>query len=148
MRFTRSRGASARKVLPVLAQVRREMEHMAKPNLLILVPLTYRRISCRPSLGRMFPWKQPFAVLAGHGNDLPLYSSSTRQIRNTQRIHDTELYKKLRDKPNQSVKIFQLIVMWIESDLDEACRTRTRYSCSSFSTVCTCRLRSSLSNIP
>jgi hypothetical protein len=43
-------------------------------------------VSCRPSLERMFPWKQQFEALVGHGNDLPLYSSSARRIRNIQRL--------------------------------------------------------------
>jgi len=39
------------------------------------------------------------------------------------KIHDTELYEKLRDKPDQSIKMSQIIVTWIKSDLDEARRT-------------------------
>jgi len=39
------------------------------------------------------------------------------------KIRDAELYEKLRDKPDQSVKMSQMIVTWIESDPDEARRT-------------------------
>jgi hypothetical protein len=42
----------------------------------------YPRVFCRPSLRRMFPWKQQLAALVGHGNDPPLYSSNAWRIRN------------------------------------------------------------------
>lgn len=44
--------------------------------------LTYSRVSCLTFLRSMFPWKRQSAVLAGHGNNMPLYFSSTGRIRN------------------------------------------------------------------
>jgi len=51
---------------------------------------------------------------------LPIVSKTRTEMEHVAKTRDTELYEKLKDKLDQSLKMSQLLSTWIESNPDDA----------------------------
>lgn len=57
-----------------------------------------------------------------HGHILPIVAQTRSEMERIVKTRDTELYEKLKDKLDQSLKMSELISTWIESNPDDARR--------------------------